>query len=64
MHLGFREFTGKLYIDEGQKVLVLDNFGKITPLEYIKQGFRVMEASQEELKSMDIAGYSVKVERR
>ena len=64
MHLGFREFKGRLVLEEGVKVLKLDDFGTITPLDYIKQGFRVMEASPDELKSMDLAGYSVKVERR
>ena len=64
MHLGFREFTGKLSSQEGQVFLMLDGYGKITPLDYIKQGFRVMEASPEDLKSMHLAGYDVKVERR
>ena len=64
MHLGFREFRAKLIKEEGQIVLYLEDFGKLLPLDYIKQGFRVMEASPSELQAMDIAGYPVKVERR
>ena len=64
MHLGFREFTGKLLMEEGRPVLMLDDFGKITPLDYIKQGFKVIDASPDELQSLHLAGYPVKVERR
>ncbi|MDH5655781.1 MAG: hypothetical protein OEZ34_07735 [Spirochaetia bacterium] len=64
MHLGFREFKAKLITEEGQPVLYLEDFGKLRPLDYIKQGFKVLEATPSELQTMDTAGYPVRVERR
>lgn len=62
--MGFREFQGQIVREGERMVLHLEGHGPITPLDYIKQGFRVLEASPEELKVMSLAGYSVKVESR
>lgn len=62
--MGFREFRASVESEDGRMVLMLEGHGSITPLEYIKQGFRVLEASPEEFRSMTLAGYDVKVESR
>jgi len=62
MFMGIRDYNARLVQVENHHVLELEGHGQISPLDYIKQGCRVIEATPDELRKLKQAGYSVRVE--
>ena len=58
---GYKELQGRLEKHAGQPLLVVDELGPVTPLEFIKQGLSIKLASPQELAMLKAAGYNVRV---
>ncbi len=55
--LGYREFQAWLRRQDGKVVVVLEELGPIQVVDYIKNGFSVKEATEEEMHALVKAGY-------
>lgn len=63
--LGYKEAEARIEKDaKGRPVLVVDGVGPVSSLEYIKQGFKLVEASTHELGVLREAGYPMRNEMR
>ncbi|HBS07065.1 MAG TPA: hypothetical protein DEA96_18985 [Leptospiraceae bacterium] len=58
---GYKELQGRLEKHSGQAMLVVDEIGMVTPLEFIKQGLSIKLASPQEMAMLKQAGYNVKI---
>ncbi len=65
MLLGYREAEARVDKDaKGRTVLVVDGVGEVSALEYIKQGLKLIQASEHEVQTLRAAGYPMKNEMR
>lgn len=55
--LGYREWEGKLERRGKNIVLVLQGLGAISPTDYMKNGFRVLDGRRNELEGLVEGGY-------
>ncbi|MBX7058086.1 MAG: hypothetical protein K1X75_08455 [Leptospirales bacterium] len=55
--LGYRQFDAQFRRHNGKLVLSVEDIGPISPSDYIKNGFRVLRASTEELQALVQGGY-------
>jgi len=63
IRFGYREAVAKIDKDEkGRIILVVDGVGPISALEYIKQGLKLVEASDGEVSILRSAGYPMRNE--
>ena len=63
--LGYKEAEARIEKDQkGKPVLVVDGVGPVSSLEYIKQGFKMVEASAHEVSVLRSAGYPMRNEMR
>lgn len=63
--LGYKEAEARIEKDQkGKPVLVVDGVGPVSSLEYIKQGFKMVEASAHEVSVLRAAGYPMRNEMR
>lgn len=63
LHLGYREADAKIEKDaKGRHVLVVDGVGPVSALDYIKQGMKLLSASEHEVTILKQAGYPMKNE--
>lgn len=56
---GYKELQARLEKHSGQIVLMVDEIGMVSPLEFIKQGLSVKMASPQEMATLKQAGYNV-----
>lgn len=54
---GYKEFEGRIRVEEGKPYLELIGQGFISANEYIRNGFRVMEATRPEIEGLIAGGY-------
>ncbi len=57
LFLGYRELQASLKKKGAKYRLYVEDLGEIAPVEYIRQGFRITEASKEELQALVQGGY-------
>ena len=55
--IGRREMLAHLRVEGGKPFLVGEGYGLITPDDYTRHGFRIIEASRDELEGMVAGGY-------
>ncbi len=55
--LGYRQFEASFQRREGKLHLNIEGIGPLSPSDYIKNGFRVLRASTEELQALVQGGY-------
>lgn len=55
---GYKVFTAQIGQDKsGNPVLVAEDYGPIPPLDFIKQGFKILEAAPHEIAKLKNLGY-------
>ena len=63
--LGYKEAEARIEKDaKGRPVLMVEGVGPVSSLEYIKQGFKMVQASAQELSVLRAAGYPMRNELR
>ena len=59
--LGYREYQASLARNpKGKYFLNVENIGELPPAEYVRHGFRVLEAKNSELEALIAGGYESK----
>ncbi|MBL8020069.1 MAG: hypothetical protein JNM27_10435 [Leptospirales bacterium] len=63
IRFGYKEADAKIEKDpKGRPILFVEGVGQITALEYIKQGLKLLQASDAEFEILKGAGYPMKNE--
>lgn len=63
IRFGYKEADAKIEKDpKGRPILFVEGVGQITALEYIKQGLKLLQASDAEVSILKTAGYPMKNE--
>ncbi|MCE9598648.1 MAG: hypothetical protein K8S54_11825 [Spirochaetia bacterium] len=63
MRFGYKEADARIEKDpKGRPILFVDGVGQITALDYIKQGMKLVQASDSEFETLKAAGYAMKNE--
>jgi hypothetical protein len=57
--IGYKEFEGKIDKRTSPPVLTLNDLGPVSPLEFIKQGFKLLEATPQEVAALKGLGYRI-----
>jgi hypothetical protein len=55
--LGYREWDASMVKNGADWRLVLESIGPVGPVDYMKNGFRIVEASREEIEALIAGGY-------
>ncbi len=59
--LGYREYAAAVERGpDGRALLIVDGLGPVSSLEYIKHGFKVLEASPREIALLQQAEYPIR----
>lgn len=58
---GYKTLKGKVVIESGKPILVVDELGYISPLEFIKQGMKVEMISDYEKELLKKGGYKFRL---
>ena len=59
--LGYREYNARLERgQDGRAQLVVEDIGPLSALEYIKHGFKILEATEREVDLLRKAEYPVR----
>lgn len=63
IRFGYKEVEARIEKDpKGRPILFVEGVGQITALEYIKQGMKLVQASDGEFETLKRAGYAMKNE--
>lgn len=59
--IGYKEYNAEIKKYKGKAVLVVDEYGIVHPLQYTKEGFSIVRASDREKRILKEAGYPVRL---
>ena len=58
LFMGYREYEASLVQNfKGKCFVYVEGIGQLSPMEYVRHGFRVMQAKTSELEALVAAGY-------
>ncbi len=60
LFIGYREIKGVMKKKNGKFILNLEGIGEMYPYDYIRHGFRVMQANKTEIEALVEGGYESK----
>lgn len=58
---GYKKLKGKVIIESGKPVLIVDELGYVSPLEFIKQGMKIEMISEHEKELLKKGGYKFQI---
>lgn len=58
---GYKKLKGKVVVESGKPMLIVEELGYISPLEFIKQGMKFEVISDYEIELLKKGGYKFRI---